>query len=109
MSDTSDSAQAADVPPSRWSLALTAEGVARQDALRELLGSYWYCLYAWWRRAGLEAEEATAATLACFTRWVGDSPPAVEDAGAARMREWVPARLAAMADEAVEIDEPSAL
>ncbi len=77
----------------RWALALAGEATA----LRELAESYWYCTYAWWRRGGLDQASAAAATLASWTGWLTTEPPQPQDAGAARLREWLPARLASSA------------
>ena len=71
-------------------------------ALRELAESYWYCVYAWWRRAGLDAARAPRATLASFDHWLGDAPPQAADAGIARMREWIPVRLAELSSLGVK-------
>jgi hypothetical protein len=68
-------------------------------AWRELASSYWYCVYAWWRRMGKDAAGAEITTLANFTHWIEGRRPQADDPGAARMREWVPARLM-MFDEA---------
>jgi hypothetical protein len=67
-------------------------------------GSYWYCAYAWWRQAGLGPAEAANATLACFARWLGDSLPQADESGSARMREWLPTRLAEFAGSAPELN-----
>jgi hypothetical protein len=71
-----------------------------RESLRELAGSYWYCVYAWWRRNG--RDDPAAATVACFTRWLTSELPAPEQTGAARFREWVRARLAKSAEEGIE-------
>ena len=65
--------------------------------MRELAESYWYCHYAWLRRTGLDPASATAATLAGWTGWLTTDPPQPQDAGAARLREWLLARLASNA------------
>src|SRR5579864_7323149 len=80
---------------SRWNRALIGEEEEdRREALAELAGSYWYGVYAWWRRAGLEATDAVTATLASFNLWLGEAAPKTSDTGASRMREWLAARLA---------------
>jgi hypothetical protein len=71
-----------------------------------LAGSYWYCAYLWWRRAGLEATKARTATLATFTRWLEGDPPSVDDPGASRMRVWMPMKLAALATGGVKLRSP---
>ena len=80
-------------------------------ALGELAASYWYAVYVWWRRSGLEAEAAGAAgaaTVASFTRWMTTHPPGAEDSGAGLMREWLPGRLAELAVEGLEVEgEPA--
>jgi len=88
---------------SRWGRAVGGRGEDQREALKELAASYWYGVYAWWRRAGLDTEEAGTATLAAFTRWLGDAPPSASDTGAGRMREWLPARLAELAEAGVEL------
>ena len=94
--------------PSRWKLAQDgADRSAAVAALRELAGSYWYCVYAWWRRAGLDATGAPAATLASFGQWLGDAAPQAADSGSARLREWLAARLAELSASGVQPeDEP---
>ena len=99
------SSDAVVVPPSRWACALQADAVV----LGGLAGSYWYGVYVWWRRAGLEAEQAGAATVASFTRWMTTRPPSAEDSGAGLMREWLPARLAELAAEGLEMDGEAAI
>src|SRR3954470_24885146 len=91
---------------SRWGQALGAEGKA---ALQDLAGSYWYCIYAWWRRTGATRAEAAEATIACFTRWFDLAPPRAEDAASERMRTWVPARLAELAEAGVEFEGPASM
>ncbi|MGB8170851.1 MAG: protein kinase, partial [Chthoniobacteraceae bacterium] len=111
MASSPDSASNDSAPPqSRWARATSGAGTDDgREALRELAGSYWYCVYAWWRRAGLEASRAAAATLASFTRWLGDAPPTAEDSGVARMREWLPARLAEQAASELKLSGRAAL
>ena len=94
---------------SRWGRALGENGEDRGEALRELAATYWYCVYAWWRRAGLEADRAATATLASFTHWLSDAPPSASDSGAGRMREWLPARLAELAQQGVKLQGPAAI
>src|SRR4051812_6885958 len=84
----------------RWTAALAGDA----GALQELAGNYWYCIYAWWRRAGLEADGAATATLACFTRWLDGAAPRAEDSGGERMRQWLPARLAELSASGVEME-----
>src|SRR5439155_1581613 len=59
----------------------------------ELAGSYWYCIYAWWRSCGFAAEAAGSATRGCLEQWTGGTPPRLEDEGSACMRDWLTARL----------------
>ena len=80
-------------PAGRWVAALAGD----LEALRGLAESYWYCTYAWRRRTGLDPASAAAATLAGWTRWLTTDPPRPQDAGVARLREWLPARLASIA------------
>ena len=82
-------------PASRWARAL--EGDA--EALRELAASYWYPVYAWWRRSGFD--DAGTLTQACFARWLTAVPPQATEPGAARLREWLLAQLPALAAEGV--------
>ena len=95
--------------PSRWARATSGVGEDAREALQELAGSYWYCVYAWWRRAGRDASAAADATRAAFTRWLTEALPRAEDSGAGRMREWLPARLAELAAEGVKLDRPAAI
>src|SRR5690349_10499296 len=93
MEFSSDSVPALEALPSRWARVVQGD----VDAFRELAGSYWYCVYVWWRRTGLEAEPAATATVASFTRWTGSAPPVASDSGAGRMRQWLLARLEELA------------
>ena len=61
------------------------------EALRELGDSYWYTVFAWWRRSGVA--NAEAATVACFTHWLTDARPQAGDRGAGRFRGWIESRL----------------
>lgn len=88
---------------SLWARATGSGGNADAKALRELAGVYWYCAYAWWRRAGLDPVSTATATLASFEIWLGDSPPKPGDSGAARMREWMEARLRELAGQGVKL------
>lgn len=81
-----------------WALALSGD----KDALKSIAASYWYPIYAWWRRAGLPAEKAALATEASFTRWRDTEPPRAEDEGALRLREWLLARLRGLASTGVK-------
>ena len=104
MDTTPDSPSTIATPPSRWALAVRGDPAA----LSELAGSYWYCVYFWWRRSGLEADAAGTATVASFTRWMATRPPSGDDSGAGLMREWLPGRLAELAAEGWELDgEPA--
>ena len=92
METVHDPASSDATSPGRWTRAVAGD----REAFRELAGSYWYCVYAWWKRTG--REDANAATLACFSRWLGSAPPKPEHTGAGRMREWVRARLAELVE-----------
>lgn len=70
----------------------------------ELAGSYWYCLYAWWRAVGRDADSATTGTLACFDRWLHLAPPSADDAGAGRMREWLLGQLPALEECGLDLE-----
>jgi serine/threonine protein kinase len=89
----SDSVFPLEALPSRWARIVQGD----PEAFRELAGSYWYCVYVWWRRTGLDAEQAATATVASFTRWAGTAPPHASDSDAGRMRQWLPTRLAELA------------
>ena len=89
--------------PSRWARAISG-GDDGRAALLELAASYWYCLYAWWRCAGFDADSAAGATQSCFGRWLDEAPPRAEDSGGGRMREWLLARLGEIAAQEVKID-----
>ena len=114
MDPTPDSPSTVAAPLSRWAAALQGDAVA----LGELAASYWYGVYVWWRRSGLEAEAAEAAgaagaagaaTVASFTRWMTTRPPSAEDSEAGLMREWLPARLAELAAEGLEVGGETAI
>ncbi len=94
---------------SRWGRATSDVGEEAREALRELAGSYDYCVYAWWRRAGREAEPAMAATLAVFDRWLGASPPQRTDSGSERMRTWLAERLVELNEEDLEAPVASSI
>jgi hypothetical protein len=94
---------------SRWDVTVGGSGDLQRQAFSELAASYWYCVYAWWRRAGLDADHSATATLASFTRWLREAPPSELDSGAARMREWLPARLAELALEGVKLEGRAAI
>ena len=96
---------AVSVPRTRWAHALQGD----VGALGELAGSYWYCVYVWWRRSGFDAGQAAAATAASFTHWMATRPPSGEDSGAGLMREWLPARLAELAAEGLEVGGETAI
>ena len=91
--------------PSRWAQATQGDPAA----LRELAGSYWYCIYVSWRRSGLEAEQAAAATIASFTSWMGTRPPRIDDCNGGSMRAWVPARLLELAEQGWELESEPAI
>src|SRR4051794_20665475 len=101
MSLTGENPPDSDAPAvaSRWARAIAGE----TEALRELGESYWYCLYAWWRRAGLEREATHSATIAAVPRWLTTEPPTADDPQAARLREWMPARLNPLSAEPMEM------
>ncbi|EDY17823.1 serine/threonine protein kinase [Chthoniobacter flavus Ellin428] len=92
-------------PPSRWARAIQGDNVAYS----ELGGSYWYPAYAWWRRSGLESAQAAAATIAAFTRSAGAPALDASHPKAARMREWLLAHLAGMAERGVEFEGQPAI
>ena len=75
----------------RWTLALAGD----VKVMHELADRYWYCGYAWLRRSGLDPASAVAATHANWTRWITTDPPQPHDPDAARLREWLLARLTA--------------
>jgi serine/threonine protein kinase len=87
-------------PQSRWARATQGDNAAYS----ELGGSYWYPAYAWWRRSGFESAHSAAATIAAFTRRADAGPVGAAHAKVARMREWLPAHLAEMADRGVEFE-----
>jgi RNA polymerase sigma-70 factor (ECF subfamily) len=89
-------------PIGHWAAALSPESAAARQAMNEIAASYWYPVYAWWRRAGLPAEKAAIATEASFTRWRDMEPPAAADEGAARLREWLLVRLRVLASAGVK-------
>jgi outer membrane biosynthesis protein TonB len=76
--------------------------MAAAQALRELAASYWYPVYAWWRRVGCDPARAASATEACFTRWIDREPPRADDPGAGRFREWLRRRLPVLAVSGVK-------
>ncbi len=92
----------ASAPPRHWATALSGDATAVRQAIHEIAASYWYPVYAWWRRAGLSAEKAAIATEASFTRWRDKEPPTPTDEGASRMREWLLVRLRGLATGGVK-------
>ena len=109
MSDTPTADTSFEAARSRWNRVLSGDEDDRREALTELAASYWYGVYAWWRRSGLEAADAVTATLASFNRWLGEAPPKISDSGASRMREWLAARLAELVEQGVELTGPPAI
>jgi RNA polymerase sigma-70 factor (ECF subfamily) len=81
---------------------LSGDTDAASEAMKSIAASYWYPVYAWWRRAGLPAEKAASATEASFTRWRDKEPPRAGDEGATRLREWLLARLRGLATSGVK-------
>ena len=65
----------ASAPRSHWACA-TAEANCddAREAFREVAASYWYCAYAWWRRAGLDAAHAVTR-MAKASSTATSSPP----------------------------------
>ena len=96
------------VQPGRWSVVL-AGGEGATAALRELCGSYWYPIYAWWRRVGLPQAKATTATEASVARWLGSALPTATDAGTHHFRAWVHAQLPQLATGGVKLLGPAPL
>ena len=109
MSDPSKSEAVGEPSRSRWFRSVGGSGEDQRDALVELANSYWYCVYAWWRRAGLATESAATATLASFTRWLDQVPPNPSDSYSGRMREWLTARLAELEALGVDLEGPPAI
>lgn len=69
----SDPAQSADFAHTRWSLvrrAGGADGEAARSALEELCRAYWFPLYAFARRKGLDAHEAEDVVQAFLARLI---------------------------------------
>ncbi|MGB8166903.1 MAG: serine/threonine-protein kinase [Chthoniobacteraceae bacterium] len=99
---TQDREPAHAAPSSRWGRATSDAGEDAREALSELAASYYYCVYAWWRRAGHEAESAAVATLASFGRWLGEAPPRRSDSGSETMRTWLTQRLVELSGETLE-------
>lgn len=68
-SNGNDSLERGQFPPTRWSLVLGAQGSdeeSRHRALGELCEIYWYPLYAYVRRRGLNPDDAKDATQGFF-------------------------------------------
>ncbi len=99
-----------------WTRSVGSGGEPDSAALLELFQTYWYPIYVWWRRAGLDADSCAVATLASIEAWMGPDAPSAQDEGVDRVRDWVPARLRQCAESGVklhqapafEIDEESA-
>ncbi|MEQ1854693.1 MAG: hypothetical protein ABMA01_24255, partial [Chthoniobacteraceae bacterium] len=85
-----------------WAVATQAEPAIAGQSMRELSASYWYPVYAWWRRVGCNAAKATYATEACFSRWIEREPPRRDQPGAVRMRDWLLKRLPELAVSGVK-------
>lgn len=85
-----------------WANALTGGDDAARDAISTIAASYWYPVYAWWRRAGLSQEKATTATEASFARWQHSEPPALDDTNAMRLRLWMVTRLNQLANQGIK-------
>src|ERR1700744_4910547 len=77
-------------PPSRWARAVHGE----PEPLAELAHSYWYCAYAWLRRAGRTPDLVAPAVARASSEGAGESlPEGSSPSGRSRLREWLPARL----------------
>jgi formylglycine-generating enzyme required for sulfatase activity/predicted Ser/Thr protein kinase len=92
---------------SRWGRVLHEEDW--RASLEELAGSYYYCVYAWWRRDGLAPAETAEATVATFSRWLAERRPMLMDSGATSMREWAPQRLAELERNGIDWEGEPAL
>ncbi len=87
-----------------WSRTVGVDGQPDPQALRELAETFSYCVYAWWRRAGLDPVSTATASIACFERWLGEFPPRPGDENVARMRDWMIARLPELAEQGVKLN-----
>ena len=79
----------------RWSLVARAGGDPREarDALEHLCGAYWYPLYAFARRRGLDHHAAQDAVQAFFARLIEKQDLAAADRARGRFRSFLLASL----------------
>ena len=90
-------------PANLWRRALKLEGNDPAEAIKEFGEKYWYCVYVWWRRAGLDPITAATATAASFNIWANEKPPKMSDPNADNMRGWTALRLHDMAQEGIRL------
>ena len=93
-------------PPSRWARAVHGE----REPLAELGQSYWYCAYAWLRRAGWEPAIVVPTVAAAFSEGVDESlPEGSSPSCRSRLREWLPVRLKEMKPQGVPSSSESTI
>jgi len=93
-------------PPSRWARAVHHD----REALRELGDSYWYCAYAWLRRAKFDSAHAANAAVEALAGGVADSlPEGSTECRYSRLREWLPARLREATAQGLPLGEEAAI
>lgn len=80
----------------RWSL-VTRAGAGSLSALEALCGAYWFPVYAWFRRRGLDAEDAAEQTQEFFAGLIRRGDLARVRPDGRRFRAWLHAALASHA------------
>lgn len=117
-STMADSHRSASPRTTRWSIVLRA-GKGSLGALDDLCGAYWFPVYAFLRRRGLGAEDATEQTQEFFTGLIRRGDLGRVDNDGRRFRTWlftavrnhhhnVRARAQTQRREHVEVDDAEA-
>lgn len=80
-----------DFPTTQWTLVARTRqgGEARQAALEELCGLYWYPIYVFLRRRGYARHDAEDFTQGFFIKLLTDESLAAADAGRGRLRTYL--------------------
>ena len=94
MSTQGDGRERAEFPGTRWSMVSAVrrraeDGPRAEAALAEICGRYWYPLYAFARRQGLEMEDAQDATQGFFARLIEKETLGAADRERGRLRTFL--------------------
>lgn len=81
------------VRPTRWTLVLRA-GAGSLSALEDLCGAYWFPVYAWFRKRGMDAEDAAEQTQEFFAGLLRRGDLGKVENDGRRFRAWLYTALA---------------